>query len=302
MPYACRAVAREGIVARHRRGEFDEAFYQEWLASWEKPAEAEVPSPRSLIAVAVPDRPVRLRFTLDGESITTAIPPTYLHWERKDRTVEERLARALAPSGFAVIRARGPTKAMAALSTLARYGRNNLTYVDGLGSYHRPVVLVSDLPCDEVSRLEPEALPRCATCRACLTACPTGAIGSDRFLLHAERCLTYWNEKPPDVPFPDWVRPEWHTALVGCMRCQEVCPENGPFAGSSIEGPSFDEEATRTLLSGTREAELTPELRRTLAEWDLLAMLEVFPRNLGALFTKGRRRTAAHGRASEEGS
>lgn len=302
MPYEARAIAREGIVARHRRGELDEEFYQERLASWEKPPQAEIPHPRSLIAVAVPDRPVRLRFTLDGDSITTVVPPTYVHWERNDRTVEERLTRVRAPAGFTVARARGPTKAMATLGALARYGRNNLTYVEGLGSYHRPVILVSDLPCDEQPRREPEALPRCATCRACVAACPTGAIGTDRFLLHAERCLTYWNEKPPEVPFPNWIKPKWHNALVGCMRCQEVCPESRPFVGSFLKGPSFDEEATRTLLSGPREAELTPELRRAVTEWDLLDMVEIFPRNLRALFAKGHGKTATHEGGTGEGS
>lgn len=300
MPYEARAVARGGIIARHERGELDEEFYQERLASWEKPPQAEAPRPRSLIAVAVPDRPVRLRFTVNGNPLTTAVPPTYVHWERNDRTVEERLRRVLAPAGFVVARARGPTKAMATLSALARYGRNNLTYVDGLGSYHRPVILVSDLPCDELPRQEPEALSCCATCRACMAACPTGAIGSDRFLLHAERCLTYWNEKPPEVPFPDWIKPEWHNALVGCMRCQEVCPENRPFVGAFIEGPSFDEEETRTLLSGAREEDLSPTLRRALKAWDLIDMLPIFPRNLGALLAERAGKTTAYG--AEEGS
>jgi len=201
--------------------------------------------------------------------------------------VEERIRKVLAPAGSSVARARGPRKAMLALSTLGHYGRNNLVYVAGLGSYHRPVVLVSDVPCEEVPRREePKALPRCSTCKACLAACPTQAIGEDRFLVHAERCLTFWNEKPPDVPFPAWIRPEWHNALVGCLRCQEVCPENRTFIESIVEGPRFDEEATRAFLAGAARTDLPVEVQEALDEWDLADFLDVLPRNLGALVTK----------------
>lgn len=51
---------------------------------------------------------------------------------------------------------------------------------------------------------------------ACLIECPTGAIGKDRFLLHAERRLVFHNERPAGVPFPDWIDPAWHNALFGC--------------------------------------------------------------------------------------
>ena len=286
VPFSCRAEAQQGIASRHERGEFDEGFYEERVAGLVVESNPEVPTPRSLFCVAVPDRPVRIRFTLEGRAREAIVPPTYVHGERSDRAVEERIRKVLAPAGFSVARARGPTKAMAALSELACYGRNNLTYVQGLGSFHRPVVLVSDLPCDEAPRREPEILPRCRTCRACLAACPTGAIGEDRFLLHAERCLTFWNEKPPHVPFPTWIRPEWHNALVGCLLCQKVCPENRPFLDSIVEGPLFDERTTEAFLAGAVKETLPPEVQRALEDWDLSDALDTLPRNLGALLAK----------------
>ncbi len=247
----------------------------------------EIGDPRSLIAVAVPDRPVRFRFHFPQGMLAVRVPPTYIHEERGDRAVEERLREVLAPFGFTAARARGPEKAMLTRSDLGRYGRNNVTYVPGMGSYHRPVVLVSDLPCEEASpRTEPAVLPRCSTCKACLAACPTGAIGEDRFLLHAERCLTFWNEKPPDVPFPAWIKPEWHNALVGCLRCQEVCPENRPSIESIVEGPTFGEKTTRALLAGTLMEDLPSEVQETLEAWDLIDYLDVLPRNLAALVRK----------------
>ncbi len=287
LPYSARAVATRGIALRHTRGEFDEAFYLERIARLAEESNAEIPNPLSLFAVAVPDRPVRVRFTFQEKTVDAIVPPTYIHGERSDRAAEERVRKLLAPAGFSVARARGPRKAMLALSRLGQYGRNNLIYVAGLGSYHRPVVLVSDVPCDDaLLREEPTALPRCRTCRACLAACPTHAIAEDRFLVRAERCLTFWNEKPPDTPFPTWVHPEWHNALVGCLRCQEVCPENRPFIGSIVEGPCFDEETTRTFLAGATKTDLPVEVQEALDEWDLTDFLDALPRNLGALIAK----------------
>jgi len=301
MPFSSRAEARRGIEDRRARGEFDKGFYEERIARWAGESDSEIPNPRSLFAVAVPDRPIQVRFRLQETTLATIVPPTYLHGERSDRAVEERIRKVLAPAGFAVARARDPTKAMLTLSELAQYGRNNLAYVADLGSYHRPVVLVSDLPCEEAPRREPKALPRCRTCKACLAACPTQAIGEDRFLLHAERCLTFWNEKPPDVPFPAWVRPEWHNALVGCLLCQEACPENRPFLESIVEGPSFDEETTQAFLAGAAKKDLPVEVQQTLEEWDLVDFLDVLPRNLGALVTKATSVRAKNAHKKREG-
>ena len=287
MPFSSRAAATRGIALRHAHGEFDQAFYAERIARLVKEFDSEIPNPRSLFAVAVPDRPIRVRFKLQETTLVTIVPPTYIHGERSDRAVEERIQKVLAPAGFTAARAQGPKKAMLTLSELGQYGRNNLAYVAGLGSYHRPVVLVSDLPCEDVPRREePKALPRCSTCKACLAACPTQAIGEARFLVRAERCLTFWNEKPPDVPFPAWIRPEWHNALVGCLRCQEVCPENRPFIESIVDGPSFDEETTRSFLAGAAKKDLPVEVQEMLEDWDLADFLDVLPRNLGALVTK----------------
>jgi hypothetical protein len=56
--------------------------------------------------------------------------------------------------------------------------------------------------------------------------CPTAAIKPDQFLLHAEYCLTFHNEKRGE--FPEWIGTPAHHCLVGCMRCQIICPENKP--------------------------------------------------------------------------
>jgi epoxyqueuosine reductase len=123
----------------------------------------------------------------------------------------------------------------------------------------------------------------CQKCQACQRACPTGAINTDRFLLHAERCLTFRNEKPGEVPFPDWVVPSWHNCLVGCMHCQRVCPENKELRDTVVGDYVFSEEETRLLLERVPQEHLPSETLTRLEQLDLIELLDIIPRNLSAL-------------------
>ena len=281
VPYARRAEAIRQIVTRYESGEFDEAFYQEYLAPLLGEPAPEAPAPRSLILVAVPDRPVRMQFTFDGAPFTVTTAPGYLRAVRPRPS--ELISEILGPFGFSAVRIDGPLKTMGTISGFSRYGRNNISYVRGLGSFAALTALVSDLECEGSSPQAQETLSRCGTCHACRDACPTGAIGEDRFLLHAERCITFWNEKAGETPFPEWIEPQWHNALVGCLICQRACPENRPFLDSFFEGPSFDEATTRLLLAGAKKEELPDDVRPALEEWRLDVLAEILPRNLGAL-------------------
>jgi epoxyqueuosine reductase len=293
-PYARRADAVERVAAQYERGELDESLYREYLAPMLEDPASDGLGPRSLILIATPSRPVRLRFTLDDEPFEVPVAPGYLKGPQRKplEVVQETLTRF----GFSAARVDGPQKTMATLSGFARYGRNNISYVPGLGSFHALATLVTDLPCDEVPALEQEALPLCGRCQACRSACPTGAIGEDRFLLHAERCITFWNEQSADVPFPDWIDPDWHNALFGCLHCQRACPENRSYLANVLEGPAFDEVTTQRLLAGAKREELPEEISSVLAEWRLDVLLEYLPRNLGVLVEKEKRRRAVGGR------
>ena len=90
----------------------------------------------------------------------------------------------------------------------------------------------------------------CQKCTACLRHCPTGAITSERFLLRAERCITFHNEEPSDVPFPAWLDASWHNCLVGCLHCQSICPENKDYLAWVGEGAKFSAEETALLVEG----------------------------------------------------
>jgi epoxyqueuosine reductase len=178
-----------------------------------------------------------------------------------------------------------PIKPLAVHSGLAEYGRNNITYVEGMGSFHHLFAFYSDLPCEQDEWHEMKMLKRCENCRACIIKCPTGAIGEDRFLLHAERCLSFFNEKPANVPFPAWIDPSWHNSIYGCMICQRYCPEDKKFKDWVETRAEFSQEETALLLSDSSGA-LPAAIMEKLDQLELVESLDVLPRNLGVLLNR----------------
>jgi epoxyqueuosine reductase len=174
-----------------------------------------------------------------------------------------------------------PLKTLAVRSGLGEYGRNNICYVNGLGSYAQLVGLFSDMPCADDDWREARMLVRCESCAACRKACRGGAIPDDRFLLRAERCLTYHSERAGRLP--SCFETARHDALMGCMECQRVCPEDRPFHGWVVQGEDFTEQETELLLAGVARPDIPEGLAEKLAGLDLLDGLEILPRNLGAV-------------------
>jgi epoxyqueuosine reductase len=274
---------QEEIESRHRADLFDERFYRQRLTGFTFEPPKGLPEARSLIVVAAPQPQIRFTFTWDEERVGLVVPPTYLHWQETDGQIEDLLARVLAPAGYQVAQIALPKKLLAVRSGLTAYGRNNVTYVPGMGSFYRLAAFASDLPCPADGWQEAAMMERCQTCRACLHNCPTGAITAERFLLHAERCITFHNEEPGDVPFPAWMDPAWHNCLVGCLHCQSVCPENKEVLASVEDGAEFTAEETALLLDGVSLDRLPAAMAERLQRWDLVDLLDVLPRNLQVL-------------------
>jgi len=277
----------EAVAHWHRQGLLDDELYRGYLSGFDLAPPAGLEA-RSLIILASPSPPVRVLFGHRGQQVPATIPPTYL-WQAPRAAELALLAEALGPAGYRAERANVPLKFLAVCSGLARYGRNNITYLPGRGSFHRLAAYYSDLPCDAHPWHEPQMLEACAHCTACLRRCPTGAIVADRFLVRAERCLTWFNER--DVALPPWAESAPHNALVGCMLCQRACPENRPFEGWFAPGPQFTEEETALLLQGPEAGELPEETRAKLAALDWsLDERQVLARNLGLLLARAESR------------
>ncbi|MGD9024129.1 MAG: 4Fe-4S binding protein, partial [Desulfobacterales bacterium] len=198
------------IMTRYQKGLLDPDLYDAYLASFDFACHHKLKDTRSLIIVTVPQPQVRVTFYWKDEPYPVIIPPTY--YFAIDNEVEDHLKAVLEPQGYQLQKVRLPDKLLSVRSGLAQYGKNNITYVKGMGSFQRPVVFVSDCPCEEDSWGDAIVLEQCEKCSACRKACPTDAIKSDRFQLHAERCLTFHNEGAK--AFPPWLSPSWHNCLV----------------------------------------------------------------------------------------
>jgi epoxyqueuosine reductase len=273
---------RQEIDALHRKNLLDKEIYDAYLASFDFECQQKLANARSLIIVSVPQPQVRVTFVRHDRSYPVIIPPTYCF--APDDQVADILSAYLKPKGYKLQKTRLPQKLLATRSGLAQYGKNNITYVAGMGSFHRPVVFISDVPCAEDSWVKPSVMELCENCNACAKACPTGAIGSDRFQLHAERCITFHNERPED--FPEWLSPAWHNSLVGCMICQKVCPANKEFVKWIEAGAAFDHEETTLILDGIADDQLPLETLEKLKELEIMEYYKVLSRNLKGLFEK----------------
>lgn len=278
---------QEQIQVAYRDHLLDEGLWNEYLSRFVFTPPEALHLPRSIIVVAVRQPQMRFTFHWHEKLVNVIAPPTYLHWRRTDREVQECLADTLSIGGYNVAPAILPKKLLAVRSGLASYGRNNITYVEGMGSFHRISVFYSDMPAGKGSSWrEQQVLGRCNSCRMCINSCPTGAIDEGRFLLRAERCITFHNEKSGSVPFPSWIESAWHNSLLGCMRCQLDCPENRAQKTWIEDAVEFSMDETALLVAGTLRDALPPALLSKLEASDLLDSLDILSRNLTILLNR----------------
>jgi epoxyqueuosine reductase len=257
-------------------------FYPEITKYFNFDYKVALPEAESIIIVASPQPPTRVLF--NEQSVI--IPPTYIY---KDIWVEQLrlLKEFLEPSGCHLARARLPFKTLAVRSGLGKYGRNNICYIPGMGSYFRLGAFYSDMPCEDDSWGTAAIMKVCQACELCADKCPTGCISINRFTIQADRCLTHFNENVN--PVPDWIKPDWHNALLGCMVCQEVCPVNLEFTQKMHNATErFSKIETDVILSETPQENLGSE---TLSKLEALCLADsdVYPilkRNLSWLIDR----------------
>ncbi len=267
------------ILSLKDEGQLDQELYDIYLSKYNYGLPDSLPTAKSLLVVAVPTSGLTITFNHHGKEHRCRVPPTYANAKEIDRKVKSILEAALPECRF--VKAILPFKTLATRTGLARYGKNNITYAEDLGSFYRLTGFFSDGDMETDDWQPREVMAQCADCDLCLKACPTGAIGKDRFLIRADRCLTFLNELPSERAFPSRIKASVHNAIVGCMKCQDVCPMNRELLGSYVDGDVYSEEETDYLLKGDYQNDDAEEIMEKL---DCSGLdLEIFPRNLAVL-------------------
>lgn len=243
-----------------------------------------IPDARSIIVVALTSYHSEVCFKYSGQDYTLFIPPTYIGYDDIVEKFLKYISLDLEPYGYKVVKTKLPQKLLAVHSGLAYYGKNNITYIKGLGSYFQLFSFYTNLPVKEDAWFQLRMLDRCTSCKACINVCPTGAVNNSSFIIDARRCITLFNENENE--FPEWIKPQAHNSLIGCMLCQHYCPENKNVRHKVDQKIDFTGEETLQLLNAKVPEELNIDLRRKVYKLDLIGThtgFADFKRNLSIL-------------------
>ena len=281
---SCRATRakeiRERIQACLRDGLMDPRVHQGYFGGMKFEPPASHGTQASLLVVATPHSRSVIVLDLPDGVVEATIPSTYLS-DRVNARNNEILGAVLGPLGREFEPAILPFKTLAAWAGLGVYGRDNVLRFEGMGSYARLDAWWIDAELPEATWGPPMTLARCATCSACLRACPNGCFREGIFSIDASRCLTFLNEGVGD--FPGWLPQRAHSAAIGCLRCQEACPENARHRRFVERRFVFDRQTSRAILDGRAAAALPPDAAELIRLLELEGHEEKLARNLSTL-------------------
>lgn len=235
---------------------------------------------KSVLILAVPMPVHQVGFTINGNTVDVLIPSDYMQ-RKASKELDEYLKNTLSIFGHKAIKAKLPLKLLAVRSGLAEYGRNNISYVDGMGSRLFLTAYFIDCHLLEDIWREPVRMKMCDTCKACVNNCPTKAIIDNKRVILAERCLVLYNEFEDDIP--SWINKEYHNALIGCVKCEDKCPMNLKYKNHLVTLPAFSEEQTKEILQAKKVDNLSSKAYQMIFDYEINEYYDVFHRNFSLL-------------------
>jgi epoxyqueuosine reductase len=258
MKSALGGLNRDGKVSQQKT-------IQSYLKDLEYQAPKEMPNARSLIVVATPWRLRLVGFRWRGKELALLIPGGYFYYENesfREPLRREVARRVVGAPGAKLVFANPPLKTLAVRSGLAEYGKNNIAYVDGYGSFHVLWAFYSDaVLVDQWTR--PYRMMRiCEGCSICIRGCPTQAIRESEFVVEAGRCITTYNEMKETLP--SWIDAKAHNAFIGCLRCQNDCPVDRGLNQGYEHVADLTEAETALLLEERHDAKVEARITEKL--------------------------------------
>jgi len=152
---------------------------------------------------------------------------------------------ALAAAGIRAERARIPLRTVAAVCGVGTILKNTMLAIAPYGSrVLLQALMVATGAGQAMVGGRPQVAPTiCENCDACARICPAGAIEGDTF--HHDRCIrTHMDGRVME----EWVM-ERMPSLLGCERCQDVCPVNKHLAARALTGAERDAFVLDALLA-----------------------------------------------------
>ncbi|MBI4985466.1 MAG: tRNA epoxyqueuosine(34) reductase QueG [Rhodocyclales bacterium] len=258
------AVAEAGLTAWLGAGCHGEMDY---MASHgtkrSRPAEL-IPGTQSVIVARMNYLPAE---TAPAPDLATAVIARYAqgrdyHKVLRNRLQQlaERIEATIGPFGYRAFTDSAPVLEveLARLAGLGWRGKHTLLLSTEAGSWFFLGEIYADLPL-------PADAPtgeHCGTCRACLDACPTGAIVAP-YRVDARRCISYLTIELKGS-IPEDLRPLIGNRVYGCDDCQLCCPWNREAPQTREEGfavrHGLDRATLVELFAWTEEEFAQPRL------------------------------------------
>jgi epoxyqueuosine reductase len=205
-----------------------------------------LPGTRAVILVRMNYRPASTDAAADAEATLADSTRAYVsryalgrdyHKVLRNRLqkLAERLTAEVGSGGYRVFVDSAPVMEveLATRAGLGWRGKHTLLLDRKAGSWFFLGEIFTDLP------LPPDepVSDHCGTCRACLDACPTGAIVAP-YRIDARRCISYLTIELKGS-IPEELRPLMGNRVYGCDDCQLCCPWNreSPLTSESDFAP-----------------------------------------------------------------